>query len=415
MGWGATLGVGFLTAMIAAAAAGWVTYSCTVWFRMRDAQEAVVTTLLLILLGFVVGLIIGIVTSRMLGGGFARALGWSAAIVLVIAGAAALVGRLNSEVAPTIDGEGLYLEVELKCPAGWTPDNRTRAGKNGLSIWPRNLEIYGSVQWQDARQGDDGRWVVPGYIDLFCSRVKRFARFSLGGKTDVVFWIPLPAHPTAKDEEWTPWKPANEYDFRVRVQRDSVFNENHMNAKAAEEEARKKIVDSLLPTDPLERWLELFDPDSMEPGDIGQARVRALEVVKTKMAEFPAALRSPDRKLVSRALKALRLIDSTPPELIPALGVAGHQVVNFIHAARASSQPGDPDLLAEKAALDFFLSWDLVMGHIGPNANAARLPVLQEIAADVKDEKDEDLAQIAGYVRQDIDQLQHSGAAPQTP
>jgi ABC-type antimicrobial peptide transport system permease subunit len=80
--------------------------------------EAVSTTLLIGFLGLIAGFGIGLAASRLVGEGFWLELGCSAAIVLAIAGVAALLGRLGGDAAPTLAGERLRLEVELKCPRG---------------------------------------------------------------------------------------------------------------------------------------------------------------------------------------------------------------------------------------------------------------------------------------------------------
>lgn len=283
---------------------------------------------------------------------------------------------------------------------------------------------------------------MPGSIRLFSSRQNGYVQITVCRKTRVAFWLPLPARPDAKDQDWTPWTtegvevqrcidperrdaaaskpPPKDYAFRVRVQRESVAERRDQDWKASQAEARMKFVDSLSPNDPLERWLDLFEPGSIQ-GDttfiLGSDPLgRGLEAVKTKMAEFPAVLNSSDRMLVRRALKALSLSrGDIPRDLIPSIGVAGRQVANFVHAARAASQPGDPDAFAEHEAYDFFLGWNSLMRDLGANAAAAGLSTLEEIAADVKEENGGDLGKIAHDARQDIHSLKGSGAAAKQP
>ena len=438
MSWGTSLAVGFLSAIIAAVAAGLVTYGCTVWYRV-ESMEAGFTTIIIGLLGLIAGFIMGVVSARV-SGNFWQGLGCSAAIILVLAGVAALFGRIGGEVAPTIGGEQLMLEVELKCPRGWTPGNR-EAEWNPLSIdHTSGKGVYGCLAWDRARQDEQGRWIVPGGIWLFSSRQNRRVQITVCRKAEVAFRLPLPARPGTKDEDWTPWTsegidvrryvspqrgnvangqpPAADYEFRVRVQRQSVVRQRDLDRAAGKAERLKELAGSLRPSDPLERWLGLFEPGNIVGGMIierpDDPLGQGMLVVRTKMAEFPRVLGSSDLRLVKRAMDVLSMVrHDIPPELFPAIGESGRQVLTLVHAARAAGQAGEPDLAAEHEAYNFFLCWDNLM-QLDPAAAAVRLSTLEEIVADVKDQ-DGDLGEIARYARQDVESLRASGTGAGRP
>jgi len=76
------------------------------------------------LLGLVVGLALGVISSRvveaMANPGFFKTVGISVAAMLALVGVVGGVGRLRADVGPTIDGEELTLMVEAKYPATQT-------------------------------------------------------------------------------------------------------------------------------------------------------------------------------------------------------------------------------------------------------------------------------------------------------
>jgi hypothetical protein len=80
---------------------------------------------------------------------------------------------------------------------------------------------------EDARRVD-GRWVVPGAVEVFTSRGERMLTVNTGEKNAQGFQVPLSAFPDKKDLEWSDWfprfapgvkAPANLLNYRYRVQK----------------------------------------------------------------------------------------------------------------------------------------------------------------------------------------------------
>jgi hypothetical protein len=139
MGWTASLGVGLISAMLACVLAGWIANLCADWYQMSSFEGAsgyfVVVTALL---GFLAGLVLGIVVSRFLGSavgmGFFKTLGSSLAIVAGLALVTGGTARLLADIAPKLDGEDLHLAVEIRWPPGRNPASASSTGEWTLQL-----------------------------------------------------------------------------------------------------------------------------------------------------------------------------------------------------------------------------------------------------------------------------------------
>src|SRR5215213_11539908 len=120
MTWLASIIVALLTAAVGLMLGGWVASLAVSWYRVSSFEGASgYFVVALALLGFVTGLIIGLVMSRAVadsyGLGFWRTMLASQLTVAVIAGIIAGAARLAADVPPTLGGERLMLAVEI----GW--------------------------------------------------------------------------------------------------------------------------------------------------------------------------------------------------------------------------------------------------------------------------------------------------------
>ena len=122
MSWFSTIVIAVLTAALAAIGATVVASLATSWYRMSSFEGAsgyfVVVTGIGGLLG---GLLLGVVVARWVAVSSQPsawlALGIALGSVLVATGIAAGVCRWFADVAPTLAGEELLLQVELRWPA----------------------------------------------------------------------------------------------------------------------------------------------------------------------------------------------------------------------------------------------------------------------------------------------------------
>jgi len=216
MAWLASLGVALLTAVVGLLLGGWVASLAVGWYRVSSFEGASgYFVVALALLGFVVGLIVGLVMSRAVAGsyglGFWRTMLASQLTVAVIAGVVGGIARLAADVPPTLGGERLLLAVEIRWPAAATASPAT-------DTTPRRLRLYsvsnraarswreGALWTEDARR-QDGRWVVPGAVAVYTSRGDRLLAIEPAPQGATGFVVPLPAHPKKAQLAWSEWLP----------------------------------------------------------------------------------------------------------------------------------------------------------------------------------------------------------------
>ncbi|MCC6161931.1 MAG: hypothetical protein IT182_01095 [Acidobacteria bacterium] len=235
--WIASLAIALLTGLVALFAGGMVADWCVTWYHISAFEGAsgyfVVFAALLSGIG---GTIVGLVVARAVAGAGGRTLtatGLSVATVCLVATGVASAARLLADVPPEIDGERLWLLVELR----WTtpPVERTearslhpdvhgvlpgteRTGFNAFgSAWHIRLgslsgstlrrEARGRLFTEDVRQ-EDNAWIVPGIVDVFTSRGNRVLGVYDGDRHVTATALPLPRSPGHECLTWSEWLPA---------------------------------------------------------------------------------------------------------------------------------------------------------------------------------------------------------------
>jgi hypothetical protein len=240
MSWPASILVAVLTGAAGLVVSGFIANLAVDWYRISSFEGGSgYFVVAMALLGGAAGAVIGLVGSRIVGAGtdpsFIKALGTSLGVVLAISVAVGGTARLLADVPPTIDGEELWLAVEVQWPQEDTTSPAALAGEGYVSLHslPRfgrtvRASRQGPLWLEDARRVE-GRWVVPGAVDIFTNRGKRLIDIGVGDSSLTGVLIPL-TRPTASDHEWSPWyplpnakAPASSYRFlqRYRVLRNS--------------------------------------------------------------------------------------------------------------------------------------------------------------------------------------------------
>ena len=241
MTWLAALFIALVTGVVGAFTSGYIANLAVDWYHIPGREGASgYFVVLLGLLGFVVGFLIGLVVCRsMVAGGapaFFKGLGVSLAVLLAIVGGVGGVARLLADVPPEIDGEPLLLAVEVRWPEGQTTSPAGEPGEGVLYLRsvPRfshtvRASVRGPLWKEDARQVD-GRWVVPGAVEIFTSRGHRMLEVVLTEKNRQGFLLALRGRPGRKDLQWSDWlprwpagqtPPAGGLTYRYRAQRQS--------------------------------------------------------------------------------------------------------------------------------------------------------------------------------------------------
>jgi hypothetical protein len=225
MSWPASIFSSLLTALLGMFVSGYIAALAVDWYHIsgREGGSGYFVVALGIL-GFGAGLVIGLIVARMVAGGahpgFLRALGTSLAVVAGIGLVSGGLTRALADVPPQLDGERMLLAVEVRWPVGQKeapvavgPDEAT------LSLYsiPRFSHTVRASEsgplWMEDAHLVDGRWVVPGAVEIFTSRGTRTLSINTGEKSTQGFQVPLPAFPRKKDLEWSGWLP----DFRPGV------------------------------------------------------------------------------------------------------------------------------------------------------------------------------------------------------
>ncbi len=341
MNWFASIFIGLLTAALGAFLAGCVAAAAVAWYRISGFEGLSGYFVGAIgLLGGVAGLIIGLVTARKVAASAAPAffmgLGLSCGIVVGMAGIAALISWMLADIPPKMDGQGLDLAVEIRLPIGETIFPGSVAGDSHLTLGSVNPLTHvqrrskgGTLLVSDAKLVN-GRWIIPGSVDIFTTRGKRSIEVVLGGKSCAGFIVPLPGRPGRKHEQWSEWLPRGrpdgrpwpetEYSFRFRVQR-RVPPPPPPDPAAVEAE---KFA-ALKPDAPIEEWLHFLREDM--PAESAQA---VMKVAEEHPAELARAIRSADQGAAERALSAVTKLSRVSPDVSEAVRDVGRNIADGI-------------------------------------------------------------------------------------
>jgi len=237
MKWLASIAVAILTSIIGMFAAGVVGGLLVDWYRISSFEGgAGFFVVAIAIFGLMGSFVIGLITARVVAArptpGFMKAFGAACGVVIGILAVIAGGARLLADIPPTIDGETLFLQIELRWPAESGADPKsipgigyTRLGTSTGSVVRRTEE--GPLFVEDARR-EDGRWIVPGAVDVFTARGQRVLMVGIGETELGAFIVPLPGHPRQDQRTWSEWLPrprsgskADQYTYRFRVVRQS--------------------------------------------------------------------------------------------------------------------------------------------------------------------------------------------------
>jgi hypothetical protein len=188
------------------------------------------------LAGLVVGGLVGMVVSLLLAPpsrfSARTSAGISSAVMLSLVAASTGTSRVLADIPPQIDGEQVYLSVELRFPSGHaSPSSVPGVGYLKLGATRTKgirKQEKGLLHTEDARLLD-GQWVAPGIVRIFTSRGGRRIEAGIGTSPLVSFDVPVPAHPGAESRKWSEWLPrlegreraAEQFTYRYKVVRES--------------------------------------------------------------------------------------------------------------------------------------------------------------------------------------------------
>jgi len=309
MSWPSSIGVGILTAILSAVAAGFVAAGCVDWYNISSREGRSGYFIISIgLVGAVAGLIGGLVISRFFSG-FLAGFGASAGSMIALAGVIAAFCWGLADIGPTLHGHSLMLEVEFRLPPG-APKPGGPESKPQLIFERGDHRTSGELNVEKAYL-EDRRWVVPGSVFMNSMRNPRSIVMSLEGKGAVGFQLEFPRRPGEQYKQWSRWQPdwpqfpTNETMYRFRIQ--EIIPPPAV-----------PYVDpfpSMTKDTPLEKWLEYLDMwDTEKPQSAA-----ALAMIRSRPADLAELVRSPDPDKYDKAMQSLQKQLPLDPRLMDAM------------------------------------------------------------------------------------------------
>jgi len=220
----ASIGIAILNGLLGMFAAGSIALLAVDWYRIPGREgESGYFVVMLAMAGFGAGAFIGWLVARIArarGKRAFRALVESLGIVVLIAAVSGGLARALADVPPRLGGETMLLAVEIRWPENQI-EPPVAVGSDEAYVALHSIPHFshtvraserGPLWMEDARRVD-GRWFVPGAVEVFTSRGTRMLTVNTGEENPNGFEVPLRAFPKAKDLEWSDWLPR----FRVGV------------------------------------------------------------------------------------------------------------------------------------------------------------------------------------------------------
>jgi hypothetical protein len=176
-----------------------------------EGQRGMTIVFLCAPLGILAGLVIGIISSILVGrqglAGFLIAQGWSLLIVCGLAGLLVGVPYVLSDKPPRIDGKRLELQFELRAPATFKIPEQPDGYSIQVSLYIDNRQSeFAFIDWNSITK-DAEHVTIPGNVPLLTHSKTRSLLASIGNEPGGSQFIELkiPPAPTKQDETWSEW------------------------------------------------------------------------------------------------------------------------------------------------------------------------------------------------------------------
>jgi len=352
--------------------------------------------------GFLTGLFCALITKSDFGATLLRA-GEILLGLAVLTVVAVVLGKVFEDKGPKLAGDALRIQVEVKCPRDWKPDNAVRAGHFGcfLQKYPKtgtlaqNPIVAGTLVWDNPPPAGEP-WVLSCTVPLQNTTTPRYMAIYTGKSLDLTLAVPLPKHPNAQHLEWSPWSNG----FRYRVVKESDYSAAHPDAGAAFAQKRKAMLAALPEHPSVADWLPFYENDNEVPTYTNQLNGREVEAVREHPEQLLPLLRSADPTTQRRAVWATTFLKTVPDGLIEPLTSAGLLLIPMIRTAQEGFLPGDPDELDEEKAWSFYIQWGMAMDHAkAPDRRA----ILEQVSAQLeKGPRGENLQTMADCIKQNL-------------
>lgn len=377
---------------------GFIGSLCVRWYRISSFEGGSGYFVIgIALLGAIVGLITGLVTAGVLhpqnGSGYMKTFGAS---VGVLAGLALIITGLCwslADIPPEIDGRPLTLELEVRLPVAVKDSPAAGAGESSVTL--RSVVNHvgrgqqdGTLRPKDARL-ENGRWIVPGEVEVFTMRGVRSLDIKLNGEEIQGFIVPLPARPGREFLEWSDWGPRppvpqppwpdTKPSYRFRVQKipeppPGPTSEEIAEKQAAEENAAFEAV----PTEsPISEWFPYTRYGARE--DRRAIAIAKMTAKPTFLAEMQQLMHSEDPRLAEEALRLIEHLPKHPPELLASVAAAGRDIAERIRKVNTTTVEQDPSYEGAADVSIRFSAWRVAAATLRERAGGDFTPELKAI------------------------------------
>jgi hypothetical protein len=216
MTWVVSLVVAVLSALFGVLFAGTVAALLVEWYDISSFEGGSGYFVVFMALGGgIAGFVIGLISSRVILArpkpAFWKQIGLSTAVIVVLSGLAAGVARLVADVPPEIDGQTLFVQVELRWPDGQAPSPEMRARQGIVTLGALSGSVVRLREdgplFTDRAAVVDNHWVVPGEAFVATERGRRLLMFQIGETQLPAHILPLPRRPWHEHRKWSAWLP----------------------------------------------------------------------------------------------------------------------------------------------------------------------------------------------------------------
>jgi MFS family permease len=166
-----------------------------------------------LVVGFIIGLVVALVTRADGFRGFVKTQGVAVAIALALAAIVSGVLYRAADHPPELGGKSLALEFELKIPAALKLPAEASVQTLHASLYANNRDNHFATLDYDKVAKRDGYIFVPGKASLFSQTSSRDLLVSIesdGGASQFIK-LNLRANPRKDDEVWSDWMTATEH------------------------------------------------------------------------------------------------------------------------------------------------------------------------------------------------------------
>lgn len=413
--------VAVIAGVVGLLAAGLVAAAYADWYHVSTFEGGAAFMVLgVALVGGLVSMVLGLVTALLVAtperSGFWKSVGLSCGGIIGLGALVALVLYLLADFPPTINGEELRLEVEIKLPAGESlpPDAsgiETSFVLGSVVDNTRRASRDGELKTGQARE-ENGRWIIPAEVLLFTTRGLRAIEATIGDRTVAAFLVPLPPRPGSEFEQWSDWSPRppagsppwpdTKSSYRFRVQRipPPPPPPTEEEAQAAREAEEQSTFDAIPPDAPISAWLP-YTPfwQNKQRRAAAIARITGRPDYATGLG---ALMLDADARQAESALRFVGEMPAPDRALIPPVAAAGRDIIGRMKAVNATTPEQDPGYEGFADVSIRFSAWIIAVGALREKAGGDFVPELREMLELSRVRPDshamtQDIRRVAGY------------------